>query len=383
VKQFLLVLGAAALLVAPRCAQAQTTQKKTAQVQGSQVENAMTASELRQVFMDLGSYLDARRGTNLRSQFAAVPDDIMMRISQAIPDARRFQNAVAVLKRDDAARAASTRRMQKASTPSILGAPPYTPVYTEPVYPDCPYGTIIDDAPWSQCNPGYPDPTNSAWLTEVSGPAILGAFDPSDDYHISPQSCSLEIAAAMSVAANTLQATIMVYTAVCGALPDGAGNVCWATNAPFSIAAGYVLADNNACVFQGGLVTGAQVEAAFHNTVTNYNSLKGLSTQLANVDTHIANEFVAHDNHLTGVDVHIAAEFAALDAHMVTLINQLVDANVQSTALLRAYLRQLLRMQLIPDTQKSIPAALLSCTGTNCPAILTNCPKAGCSWLNP
>ena len=62
--------------------------------------------------------------------------------------------------------------------------------------------------------------------------------------------------------------------------------------------------------------------------------------------------------------------------------NALTTQISQGTALLQAYLKQIMKLELTPDGQKVIVPAILTCTGTNCPNVLAKCPKAGCSWNN-
>src|SRR5207247_3136423 len=126
------------------------------------------------------------------------------------------------------------------------------------------------------------------------------------------------------------------------------------------------------------------IDAGFHNTVTIFNALgtdfTALNTHLTNVNNQITNEFTATNTHLTTVDNHVAAEFLALDAHLVTLVNQLSNQISQGTALLGADLKQVMKLELTPNGQKQVNPAILTCTGTNCPNVLANCPAAGCSW---
>jgi hypothetical protein len=49
---------------------------------------------------------------------------------------------------------------------------------------------------------------------------------------------------------------------------------------------------------------------------------------------------------------------------------------------LNAELRQIMKLQMTPDGQQRLNPAILTCTGTNCPNVLANCPAAGCSWNN-
>jgi hypothetical protein len=199
---------------------------------------------------------------------------------------------------------------------------------------------------------------------------------------------------------SALNGTVTVAAIACSALPPIASNVCDAAVAVVGVAGAVsqgLLAD---CSEQDGNVNAAQIDAAFHNTVTIFNSLNGIndqitsefnaaSTQLTNVNSQITGEFgivnanlstdfvalttqLANvDTHLTNVDTHIAAEFTTL----TTVVNQ-------ATAQLNAELKQIMKLELTPDGLKVIDPPILTCTGTNCPNVLAHCPAAGCSWNN-
>ena len=171
-KRLLVIVGATALLVAPFRAQAQR----------AQTQNDITIPELRQAFLDLGSYLDAHKGTNLRSQFEAIPDEGLRAIYPAIPNPRQLQSAVAALKQDDAkldaTRAAQSKEAQIAHFAPLV------------VFPGCTPNSIIDNSSGAQCTPAYPDPTNTAWQNLVNPLITFGAFSPTDYPSVSSQACS-------------------------------------------------------------------------------------------------------------------------------------------------------------------------------------------------
>ncbi len=143
------------------------------------------------------------------------------------------------------------------------------------------------------------------------------------------------------------------------------------------------------CSEQDGNVNAAKIDAAFHNTVTIFDSL-GADTnkivwqinivggQVAAVDTHLTNV----DTDLTNVDNHVTAEFVTLNANLTNLLNLLTTQVANSTALTSADLKQVMKLELTPDGQKKIVPAILTCTGTDCPNVLNKCPAAGCSWNN-
>ena|ERR1700692_3301377 len=72
-KQLLSMIGAVVLLAAPYNAKAQSTASR----------DGLTIPEFRQVLVDLGTYLDAHKGTNLASQFSALPDSALGEIYPA------------------------------------------------------------------------------------------------------------------------------------------------------------------------------------------------------------------------------------------------------------------------------------------------------------
>jgi hypothetical protein len=161
------------------------------------------------------------------------------------------------------------------------------------------------------------------------------------------------------------------------------------TNAPFCVAAGIAkavevvldsLIDHQE--FCNGLLDGAKVDGILDDVINVHGDVGALDTHLTNVNNQVTSEFTALDTHLTNVDTHVAAEFTVLDAHLVTLVNQLTTQISQGTALLGAYLKQVMKLQLEPSGTGKIAPLILTCTGANCPNVLAACPAAGCSWNN-
>jgi hypothetical protein len=132
-------------------------------------------------------------------------------------------------------------------------------------------------------------------------------------------------------------------------------------------------------------LTGAVVDGNYarldhiHNDLADVQTgVNNVSTQVTNVSTQVTNV----DTHVSNVDAHIGLEFVALDAHIVTLVNQLSTQMAQDTALLSADLKQIMKLELTPEGLRKIVPAILTCTGTNCPNVLANCPGTGCAWNN-
>jgi hypothetical protein len=161
------------------------------------------------------------------------------------------------------------------------------------------------------------------------------------------------------------------------------------TNIPFCVAWGIargieVILDSliDHQEFCNALLDGAKADATLADVTDIHGDVVALDTHLTNVDTHIANEFTALDTHLTNVDTHIANEFTALDTHIVALFATLGAQLTNSTALLSAELKQVMKLELEPEGLRQIVPAILTCTGTNCPNVLTLCNGKGsiCSW---
>ncbi len=179
------------------------------------------------------------------------------------------------------------------------------------------------------------------------------------------------------------------------------------TNAPFCVAAAIAkavevvldsLIDHQE--FCNSLLDGAKVDAVLDDVVNVHGDVGALDTHLTNVnnqissefsslDTHLTNvnnqvtaEFAGLDTHLTNVDTHIAAEFTALDAHLVTLVGQLSTQVSNATSLLSAMVKQVMKLELEPEGLRQITPAILTCTGPNCPDVLTQCTGMGgaCAW---
>src|SRR5579859_1488544 len=374
-KRYLLVVVATVLLVAPCRSRAQSVQP----------QDEMTVPELRQVLTDFGGYLDEHKGTNLRSHFEQSSDESLRTILPAIQNPRGLKKAVAALLRLDARKRAS--QAQSARSNFNVVAPLI-------IYTSCPPNSIIDDSP-APCNPGYPDPTDSHWQAEVSPLFPFGAFTGLDgsfpysqaDYNaVSPQGCSLDEETLLSTLSSAFQGTVEAASNLCAALPPIASNVCFGINTGIATAGAVTFGLFSDCVEQDGLVNSAKIDAGFHNTVTIYNALinadNQLTTQINNVNNQITGEFGAIDTHLTNVDNHTTAQFNALNVELLQLFTQLTNQLTQSSALLNADLKQVMKLAMTPDGLRVIAPAILTCTGTNCPNVLAHCPAAGCSWNN-
>jgi len=387
--RLVLIVCAAALLIAPWNSQAQN----------AQTQNEMTMPEFRQVLVDLGSYLDIRKGTDLRRQFESAPDDELRALLPSVSNPRGFQHAVAQLN-------ASLKEPDAMSAPRGGSSPNDTAstssLTASAEFPACLADTIIDDLAGSAdgtrvttCTPSYPTPTNFGWVSLVTAlfpvKALTGGFASA-----ASQRCDLDVESNPTITASVLQALVESVTPICSILPPVINIPCWAPVAAIAVAGSVAQGLLNDCTAQDGNINASQIEAAFHNTVTLYDSLQGVarnltttentvstintnlttvSNNLTTVGANLKTQITNVDTHLTNVDNHVAAE-------LVTLVNQLSNQISQGTALLDAELRQVMKLELTPDGQKQINPAILTCTGTSCPNVLAACPTAGCSWNN-
>lgn len=417
-KRLLLTLSATALLVAPFRAQGQS----------AQTSNDITIPEFRQALIDLTTYLDAHKGTDLRRQMEAAPTDILEKLYPAVPNPRRFQSAVTTLKQHDA---------EPAGLPLTSTANLKSPEKPLVVAPACgPPDSIIDDSAGAQCTPAYPDPTNGSWQALVNSLITVGAFSGASGAPpfqqstydtVSPQGCGLGTETGLSVAASTLQGTVLAATAICGILIPPAQQICWAVDAAFSLADATSFGLYQDCVEQDGQVNSAKIDAAFHNTVTIYDALGGLgnnittvinnlstvssnlttigtnvsntetnvntltsnlntlgttlTTQIGTVDTdvdaritNLANSLTTTGNalslQLTNTDSDIDTRIGNLSTAITNLNNNLntlvaaLGSQIGSQGnLLDALLRQIMKLQLTPQGQEVIDPPILTCTG--------------------
>jgi hypothetical protein len=266
-------------------------------------------------------------------------------------------------------------------------------------FPSCPANTIIDTSAGSTCTPAYPDSTNSAWRALAGALIPVGGFtgvpaeipNATDFANASREGCDLTKEVTLEQVQATLNGIVDVGQFICAALvpPDPLAIACYIAAAAIGAAGETDAGLFTDCVEQDGLVNAAEIDAAFHNTVTIYNTLKGVDTHLTSVNTQITNEFTAASTQLTNVNNQITGEFTAVgnqitavDAHIATEFGALSTQVTGATDLLAAYLKQIMKLELTPDGQRVINPAILTCTGVNCPNVLANCPAAGCSWNN-
>ena len=372
-KRLLLVVIATVLLVAPSYAQS---------------KHDITIPEFRQVFVDLGSWIDAQKGTDFARQFQAIDDDTLTRMYPAVPDGRQFQSLVRQLKQQKfgvRSRTQAGANFRSNFRSNFNGAGPLvaTPACGAP-------DTIIQNG--GACTPAYPDPTDGPWQFMVNvlngyvDPNGIGPFSPTDYASVSMQGCSLDAEIVLQQVFVILSAVVNSASPFCNIIPAPFNALCWAPVGAIEIANSVLGGFFQDCIEQDGLVNAAKIDAAFQNTVTVDADLgKSTATLAGDINTSttiLATDISLLDNHLTIVDNHISAEFTALSAQLAAALTQLTTQLTNSTALSNAQHKQIMKENLTPDGQKVLNSAILTCTGTNCPNVLAHCPAAGCSWNN-
>jgi hypothetical protein len=135
-------------------------------------------------------------------------------------------------------------------------------------------------------------------------------------------------------------------------------------------------------------LTGAVVDANYARLDHIHTDLAAVQSGVNTVGTQVTNL----DTHVSNVDAHISNEFSALDTHLTTLLASLsnqvstvqaaLDQANQRLLVLIAGEKQIMKLDLTPDGQRKIFPAILTCTGSNCPDVLTGCPGGICSWNN-
>jgi hypothetical protein len=375
-----LVVIATALLVAPSLAQSQADAQRRGNI---------TMSEFRQVLVDVGSFIDAQKGTDFARQFQAIDDETLTKLYPAVPDGRQFQSLVAKLKRYKFSARPATQAGSNFNRATPSSNFQFTPLLVTPACgaPDA----IISNT--GACTPGYPDPTDGAWqfmvtplrgYTDTNG---VPAFSPNGSFaDVSSQQCSLDAEVTLQQVFVILSAVVNSASPFCNIIPAPFNALCWAPVGAIEIANSILGGFFQDCVEQDSLVNAAKIDAGFQNTVTIDSDLgkstAALAGDISTSTTILATDISALDTHLTNVDNHVTAEFVTLNANLLADFTALANQLTQGTALLDATLKQVMKLQLEPNGLQKIVPAILTCTGTNCPNVLNKCPAAGCSWNN-
>ena len=141
--------------------------------------------------------------------------------------------------------------------------------------------------------------------------------------------------------------------------------------------------------YQDALIDGAEIEAAYENSVVIIGQGNGLSADLAAHDANIDGDLRAHDANIDGDlaahDANIDADLVAHDADIKALLTALqgaVDENQQLIKILTSRQLDIMRLLITPNGNREINEDVLTCTGDDCPEFpaLQLCPNGSLSW---
>jgi hypothetical protein len=386
------------------CATALLTAPWHIQGQSPQTQNHISPWEFRQVLVDLGSYLDAHKGTDLRRQFEGIPDDMLLKMHAAVPNLGELQNAVAALKKSDADIAARALAPRAAVNASMM---------PQAVVGSCAPNSIIDNSPGATCTPAYPDPTNSHWQTLIDDLNGINAFSPSDYNSVKSQGCGLSVELNLQRVSVTFQGLLNSLSPICSIIPAPLNAACYIPLTAVAVTDSVSQGLYSDCLEQDGLVNAAEIDAGFHNTVTIYKKLGDVSTQVSGTNTQLTNLSTQLTNATSTIDANtntaVSTATTTIDGHTdstvstaATNINNNTNSDINTltvtmnaafnnlssqvgaaTNLLAAYLQQIMKLDMTPEGQRVLIPAILTCDGTAahpCPKPLAACQGTGCSW---
>lgn len=348
-------------------------QRATAQAPPKSESESISVEEFRQTLVEFGSYLDAHnKGTNFSRDFHNLPEESLQALLSGVQNPRELQAAVTALRQSETRRASSRGLIRQA-----LGA------QNASVYPNCPADTIIDTSSNATCTPSYPDSSNTAWQAMVEGLITFGAFSPSDFADVSSQQCSLTVESNLAITSNSLQAALAAASAGCSALndvPAPATAACFGPLALTAVPAAYAASTlYSLCQEQDGNVNTAEIDAAFHNTVTIYDALgqatagiNTIQTDISSVTTDVltlgttlntdySNLNTSISNAVSNVNGNVNTDFATLNNNLnvaatqigveitnstTTITNQINAVTAQITNQLTAFQNLDLRLQI-------------------------------------
>jgi len=315
----------------------------------SEVES-LSVEEFRQTLVEFGAYLDAhKKGTNFSRDFQNMPQESLQALLSGVPNPRQFQAAVTALQHSNNSRVPTRNLISQA-----LGAQSAT------VYPNCPADTIIDTSSNATCLPSYPDPSNTAWQAMVNGLITFGAFSPDDFADVSSQQCNLTVESNLAITSNSLLAGLEAATDGCSALndvPAPATAACFGPLALTLVPAAYAASTlYNLCQEQDGNVNAAEIDAAFHNTVTIYDKLgqaiggintiqtdiSSVTTDILGLDTTVNNDYSHLTTDFTNLTTTLNSDYTNLNTSISNAVSNIdntvnndfttVNNNINATA---------------------------------------------------
>ncbi len=121
------------------------------------------------------------------------------------------------------------------------------------------------------------------------------------------------------------------------------------------------------------------LQTGVSNITTNTSNVGAQLTTIGNQISNVGAQVAAVDTHITAVDAHITAVFNALTAQLI-ILQASVDLANQRLLKTIAGQAQIMKLDLTPEGSRILLNSILTCTGSNCPNVLANCPGGICSW---
>jgi hypothetical protein len=274
-KNLLFLLFGSALLVSPSFAQ---------------TDRDISLPEFRQSMYDFAAMVDARQGTTFAAQFQNIPDDTLAKWLKAVPDGRRFQQAVSALKGRMQAGGVPAQPRPYTSQAMALDPRRATAVAESQMPMASPFAAGISSvtAPdFTLFTPGYADAggpgSDPHWESLVSTLQGIGALPAGPAYPQRAQRCDQDTKVLYSVLTSTLSGIKDAADSACEIVPDilvvilGEGatvpakEICFAITLILNVFNSAADGLNADCDENDGLIQGAEIEAAYHNTVALYN----------------------------------------------------------------------------------------------------------------
>jgi hypothetical protein len=121
------------------------------------------------------------------------------------------------------------------------------------------------------------------------------------------------------------------------------------------------------------------IQTGVSNITTNTSNVGAQLTTIGNQISNVSTQVSAVDAHVLNVDNHLTAVFNALTVQLTTL-QASVDLANQRLLKTIAGQAQIMKLDLTPEGSRILLNSILTCTGSNCPNVLANCPGGICSW---
>ena len=245
----------------------------------AQKETDVSIPEFRQALIDFALNMDSAQGPGLASNIQALPDSVLLKWYQGVPDGKAFQAAVADLR--------SRKLAGRALRQRLAGTAPSMPAAASPLCARSSTQAFSSSGSAFAAMPllSAPDlalaipeyPSGGHWTDLTNTLKGVNALPGGD---VSAVRCEADANATMSVLVSTFRGIKEAAEAICNAIPDPvvivlgfgtripAKEICFGVNliiGAFNSAAEGYLAD---CEAQTAMVDDAERAATYENTIT-------------------------------------------------------------------------------------------------------------------